>query len=157
MCINFIETAGKQYKQTLPLVNAKCLNDSFCYQDFVPNMLTKHHWLVLWSSCRCECLNGDCSDFWCCCLISHTRSDNALYYWYYYFNIYAEHHVLFCQFAVSFSCQCFATLLLKLVFDLLQFKGGVERISTFQNKAHQGIQLCLGDSGKYKEKIFMLV
>jgi len=63
MCINFIETAGKQYKQTLPLVNAKCLNDSFCYQDFVPNMLTKHHWLVLWSSCRCECLNGDCSDF----------------------------------------------------------------------------------------------
>jgi len=34
---------------------------------------------------------------------------------------------------------------------------GVERISTFQNKVHQGIQLCLGDSGKYKEKIFVLV
>jgi len=32
------------------------------------------------------------------------------------------------------------------------FKDGVGRISTFQNKAHQGIQLCLGDSGKYKEK-----
>ena len=27
-------------------------------------------------------------------------------------------------------------------------KGGVERISIFLNKAHQGIQLCLGDSGK---------
>ena len=27
-------------------------------------------------------------------------------------------------------------------------KGGVERISTFLNKAHQGIQLCLGDSEK---------
>ena len=27
-------------------------------------------------------------------------------------------------------------------------KGEVERISTFLNKAHQGIQLCLGDSEK---------
>jgi len=26
-----------------------------------------------------------------------------------------------------------------------------------KNKAHQGIELCLGDSGKYKEKIFVLV
>ena len=34
-------------------------------------------------------------------------------------------------------------------------KDVVERISTFQNKAHQGIQLCLGDSRKYKEKIFV--
>jgi len=36
-------------------------------------------------------------------------------------------------------------------------KDGVERISTFQNKAHRGMQLCLGDSGKYKEKIYVLV
>ena len=34
----------------------------------------------------------------------------------------------------------------------LGFKGGVERISTFLNKAHQWIQLCLGDSKKYKQK-----
>ena len=26
-----------------------------------------------------------------------------------------------------------------------------------KNKAHQGIELCLGDSGKYKGKIFVLV
>jgi len=32
-------------------------------------------------------------------------------------------------------------------------KDRVERISTFQNKVHQGIHLCLGDSEKkYKEK-----
>jgi len=35
---------------------------------------------------------------------------------------------------------------------IAKLKDGVERISTFQNKAYQGIQLCLGDSRKYKEK-----
>ena len=48
------------------------------------------------------------------------------------------------------SCEVSRSLLLRL-------KDEVQRISTFQNIAHQGIQLCLGDSGKYKEKIFMLV
>ena len=37
------------------------------------------------------------------------------------------------------------------------FRDSIYRISTSQNKAHQGIELCLGDSGKYKEKIFVLV
>ena len=40
---------------------------------------------------------------------------------------------------------------------VLCFKGGVERISTFLNKAHQGIQLCLGNSEKIETKIFVLV
>jgi len=31
-------------------------------------------------------------------------------------------------------------------------KDGVEQIYTFQNKMHQGIHLCLGDSKKYEEK-----
>ena len=32
--------------------------------------------------------------------------------------------------------------------NALYANDGVERISTFQNKAHQGIHLCLGDSEK---------
>ena len=49
------------------------------------------------------------------------------------------------------------TLPAKTVQRNARLKGGVERISTFLNKAHQGIQLCLGDSEKIITKIVVLV